>query len=271
MKFSYRLKRICGSVYSNGNLVFTPDGQSIISPVGNRLNVFDLVNQTSSSLPLETRKDISRVAISHNGMFLIVIDVDGAAVFYNFPRQTVIHRMNFRQHVYDVKFAPSDKYFAVTIGRGVQIWATPSGKREFSPLTLKRTLIGHSDDCTCLDWSPDSRSIIIGSRDLTAKVYYNVSSKFMSSSVLSGHRDTIIGVFFASSTEAYTVATDGGVFSWKYEKIVSPTAMDTNSEAEQDTSSESDEEDDEEEGQMDETSPYYLTTQTQNPRIPKSR
>eukprot|EP01031_Cornospumella_fuschlensis_P033349 gene33349-40340_t len=270
MRFSYRLKRICGSVYSNGNLLFTPDGQSVISPVGNRLNVFDLANQTSNSLPLETRKDICKVAISHNGMFLIVVDVDGAAVFYNFPRQTVIHRMNFRQHVYDIKFSPNDKYFAITIGRGVQIWATPSGKREFSPLTLKRTLIGHSDDCTCLDWSPDSRSIIMGSRDLTAKVYYNVTSKFMSSSVLSGHRDTIIGVFFVSSTEAYTVATDGGVFSWKYEKIAAPGTMDADENALAEDDASSDEEDEDEES-MDETSPYYLTTQVQNPRLPKSK
>jgi periodic tryptophan protein 2 len=37
MKTSYKLKRVCGSVYSNGNAIFTKDGNSVISPVGNQV------------------------------------------------------------------------------------------------------------------------------------------------------------------------------------------------------------------------------------------
>lgn len=219
MKFSYRLKRVCGSVYSNGNLCFTPDGQSIISPVGNRVNVFDLVNQSSDALPLESRKDVSLIAISHNGMFLIVIDADGAAIFYNFPRRVVLHKLHFRQKVLDIRFSPDDRHFAITYNRGCQIWTTPSSVKEFCPLVLSRTIGGHADETVCLDWSPDSRSLILGSRDLTARVYYKAVTKRMALSVLAGHRDALVGAYFGTSEEvAFTVAADGGLFSWAFDQ-----------------------------------------------------
>ncbi|XP_073743181.1 periodic tryptophan protein 2 homolog isoform X4 [Callorhinus ursinus] len=42
MKFAYRFSNLLGTVYRCGNLNFTCDGNSVISPVGNRVTVFDL-------------------------------------------------------------------------------------------------------------------------------------------------------------------------------------------------------------------------------------
>ena len=64
MRFSYKLSNLYGSVYNQGNLVFTPDGNSVISAVGNRASVFDLVSNTSFTLPFECPRDISRLALS---------------------------------------------------------------------------------------------------------------------------------------------------------------------------------------------------------------
>jgi periodic tryptophan protein 2 len=36
-----------------GNVAFTPDGNSLISPVGNRVTVFNLASSTSVTLPFE--------------------------------------------------------------------------------------------------------------------------------------------------------------------------------------------------------------------------
>lgn len=218
MKISYRLKRVCGNVYSNGNIIFTPDGNSVISPVGNRVTLFDLVEQSSITLPFENKKNIRRIALSHNGRFLITVDVDGHALFINFPRRVVLHRFHFKTKIHDIHFAPNDEHFAVTHRKGCQVWRTPSVQREFVPLTLSRTISGHHDDVVSLDWSEDSQSIIMGSKDLSARVYYRVHSKNMSMSVLSGHRDTILGVFFSQDSDtAYTVAADGAVFTWNFE------------------------------------------------------
>jgi len=208
-------------VYGNGNVLFDPTGNLVVSPVGNRLTVFDLLSQTSYVLPSESRKDIACVTISHNGLFLIMVDVDGHGIFMNLPRRVVLQRFNFKRTVYDIKFSPDDEMFAATHGRGAQLWKTPGGTHTFAPLTLKRTLAGHSDDVTCLSWSPDSQSIIMGGRDLSARVYYRVRSKHMSMTVLSGHRDRIVGAFFSKEgDEAFTVARDGGLFTWSFDSPV---------------------------------------------------
>jgi hypothetical protein len=34
---------LCGTVYKCGNVAFTPDGNCLLSPVGNRITMFDLV------------------------------------------------------------------------------------------------------------------------------------------------------------------------------------------------------------------------------------
>ena len=93
-------------------------------------------------------------------------------------------------------------------------------RREFCPLTLNRTVSGHHDDTVCLDWSEDSKNLMIGSKDLSARVYHNVHTKKMTMTVLSGHRDRLVGAFFSNDGKsAYTVARDGAVFSWSYEMV----------------------------------------------------
>jgi len=100
---------LCGTVYKQGNVVFTADGNSLVSPVGNRVTVFDLVKcvrrrrrsqpafaargltgrdehrralpasrNTSATLPFENRKNIDRIALSPNNAVLITVD-EGAA------------------------------------------------------------------------------------------------------------------------------------------------------------------------------------------------
>jgi hypothetical protein len=43
-----QFQHLCGSVYSQGNVVFTPDGNSVLSPVGNRITRFDLIKCVTS-------------------------------------------------------------------------------------------------------------------------------------------------------------------------------------------------------------------------------
>ena len=43
MKANYQFQNLCGTVYRQGNVVFTAGGNSVLSPVGNRVSVFDLV------------------------------------------------------------------------------------------------------------------------------------------------------------------------------------------------------------------------------------
>lgn len=76
--------------------MFTPDGNSVLSPVGNRVSVFDLVkcvsaaafigfqydtyillyflSNKSRTFPFEMRKNIAALALSPDGNVLLVID-----------------------------------------------------------------------------------------------------------------------------------------------------------------------------------------------------
>ena len=74
MRFNYQFSNLCGTVYRQGNVLFTPDGNSLVSPVGNRVSVFDLVNNRSHTLPVETRRDIARLALSPNAALLLAVD-----------------------------------------------------------------------------------------------------------------------------------------------------------------------------------------------------
>ena len=246
-QLNQRLTKILGTPFSNGNLLFTEN--SVLSPVGNRVTIFDLVAQTSTTLPFETRKNIHHVAVSHNGRFLVLIDVEGAALFVNLPRRVVLHRFNFKRRVHSLLFAPDDSTFAVTFGRGCQIWRTPSAAREFCPLTLLRTISGFHDDACCLDWSMDSQSIIIGSQDLSAKIFYRVGSKRMAMTTLTGHRDVIVGAYFSKDgNTAYTVARDGAVFTWEFvvgERVAVPSKKRSRNSDSSDSSSDDDEEEQE--------------------------
>ena len=39
----FKFSNLCGTVYRQGNVLFTADGNTLLSPVGNRVSVFDLV------------------------------------------------------------------------------------------------------------------------------------------------------------------------------------------------------------------------------------
>lgn len=79
---AFKFHNLIGTVYGKGNLLFTADGNSILSPVGNRVGVFDLVNNASRTLSFENRKPIACIALSPNANLLLSID-EGASAFAN--------------------------------------------------------------------------------------------------------------------------------------------------------------------------------------------
>ncbi|CAM0142760.1 unnamed protein product [Umbelopsis sp. WA50703] len=243
MKSDFKFSNLCGTVYKQGNLVFTPDGNSILSPVGNRVSVFDLVNNKSMTLPFEMRKNIITIALSPQATILITVDEDGRALLVNYPRQIVLHHFNFNEKVNDIKFSPDGKFFAVTHGKQVQVWRTPGFNREFAPFVLHRTYTGHYDDILHLSWSSDSRFFLTTSRDMTAHIYSLAPTEGFTHMTLSGHRDAVLGAWFSKDSKAiYTVSKDGALFHWRYASVASilnqedsDEEMDESNEAEEET------------------------------------
>ncbi|OJJ48949.1 hypothetical protein ASPZODRAFT_149923 [Penicilliopsis zonata CBS 506.65] len=233
MKTDFKFSNLLGTVYRKGNLLFTPDGNSLLSPVGNRVTVFDLVQNTTYTLPFAHRTNIDRLDLSPKGNLLLTVDQNGRAILSIFHRRLAIYHFSFKSPVTALKFSPSGRHFAVGVGRRLQIWQTPSvpgtdsnGEVEFAPFVLHRDLAAHFDVIQNIEWSSDSRFILTSSKDLTARVWSVDPEEGFEPTTLAGHRQGVKAAFFSADQESiYTISQDGALFRWEYVAKTDPDTM----------------------------------------------
>ncbi|KAK5463004.1 U3 snoRNP protein [Exophiala xenobiotica] len=224
MKTEFKFSNLLGTVYGRGSLVFTPDGNSLLSPVGNRISVFNLTKNTSYTLPFAHRKNITHLDLTPDGNLLLTIDEDGRAILSIFPRRLAIYHFSFKTQVTSLAFSPDGLHFVVGLGRKIQAWKTPStpsgaanGDLEFAPFVLVREYGGHFDEVRHLSWSGDSRFFLSASKDLTARIWSLEPEEGFEPTVLSGHRQQVRNVWFSADQESiYTVSEDGALFRWEF-------------------------------------------------------
>ncbi|KAF2455633.1 WD40-repeat-containing domain protein [Lineolata rhizophorae] len=242
MKTDYRFSTLLGTVFSRGNLLFSPDGTCLISPVGNRISVFDLVKYVSlpatvlvvrdlnyhrnksHTLPLAHRRNISRLTLTPRGNVLLSVDEDGHAILSHLERQVVLYRFSFKSAVSALAFSPCGSYFAAGVGRQVEVWHTPSepslnpgGELEFAPFVRHRVYVGHYDTIQSVEWSSDSRFFLSSSQDLTARIWSLNPMDGFEPTTLVGHRQAVRGAWFSKDQETiYTISKDGALFEWAY-------------------------------------------------------
>lgn len=216
MKFAYKFSNLLGTVYRRGNLNFTPDGNSLISPVGNRITIFDLKNNKSETLPLATRCNVACVGLSPDGNLAILVDEEGAALLVSLISKSVIHQFHFQRPVHSVSFSPNGKKFVVTKDKVAMMYHAPGKKREFNAFVLDTTYYGAYDETTCIDWTDDSKCFAIGSKDMSAWVFGAERWANLIYYALGGHKDTVVACFFEeNSLDLYTVSRDGTLRVWQ--------------------------------------------------------
>ncbi|KAJ9190078.1 hypothetical protein P3X46_001311 [Hevea brasiliensis] len=130
---NYRFQNLLGAPYRGGNAIITPNTQ-LVSPVGNRVSITDLVKSQTITLPVQSSSNIRRLAVSPGGNFLLTVDENNRCHFINISRRVFI---------------------AVGTGKLVQLWQSPGFKKEFFAFELVRTLADCEDAVTALDWSLD--------------------------------------------------------------------------------------------------------------------
>ncbi|CAL1543305.1 unnamed protein product [Lymnaea stagnalis] len=216
MKFAFQFSNLLGSVYRKGNIIFTPDGNSVISPVGNRVSIFDLKSNKSTTLPVETKVNITCTAISPDGCTAIVVTEEGEGLLVSLISHSVLGIHHFHNEVHQVKFSPDGRKFAVTRDTVVQVFHAPGKTRDFNPFVLYRTFPGHVDAAISIDWTSDSRVLCTGSKDRRTRVVATERLTNLNVYDLGGLRDTVVGAFFDyNSLDVICVAQDGYVFVWK--------------------------------------------------------
>uniref|UniRef100_A0A914V3X8 Uncharacterized protein n=1 Tax=Plectus sambesii TaxID=2011161 RepID=A0A914V3X8_9BILA len=109
MKLNYRFSNLLGTVYKQGNVQFTSDGNTVISPVGNKVTLYDLKNHLSETLPIESILNIAVVALNPAGTHLLLINDGGEALYVSLISKTILHRHRFHKRVKDVRFSPDGR------------------------------------------------------------------------------------------------------------------------------------------------------------------
>ncbi|XP_022257607.1 periodic tryptophan protein 2 homolog [Limulus polyphemus] len=198
MKLSFKFSNLLGTVYRKGNILFSPDGNSVISPVGNRITIFDLKNNKSETLPIESRYNFTSIALAPNGCILIAVN-EGTqilAFLYNFVIVT---------------------FFAVAKENNVLVYQAPcSHRRVYNPFALEQVFHAAYSETTCIDWTTDSRVLAVGSKDMSTKICALERFSNLSIYTLGSHTDNIVGCFFdENSLDLCTVSRNGQLCVWE--------------------------------------------------------
>uniref|UniRef100_T1JPG3 Uncharacterized protein n=1 Tax=Strigamia maritima TaxID=126957 RepID=T1JPG3_STRMM len=211
--FNYKFSSLLGSVYRKGNVIFSNDGNVVISPVGNRITLFDLKNNTSQTLPFEGRFNLTCLALDTYGTNLIAVNEEGDASFIDLESRTVVGTHRFNKKIRAIQFSPDGRYYAVTKDNFVTVFKAPNIHGHF---TIDRIIKDFYDETVCFDWTSDSRFLAVGSKSMTTRVYS--IEKFINFPLcitLAGHNDSIKGCFFKkNSMDIYTVSRNGQVCIW---------------------------------------------------------
>ncbi|CAG9791750.1 unnamed protein product [Diatraea saccharalis] len=217
MKFNYKFQNLLGTVYKKGDILFTNDGNSVISPVGNKITIYNLKQNKSNTLSVESNFNYTAIDVAPNGSVLLAINEKGEAQMISLQTCAVIHRYKFKQQVNAVKFSPDGKYFAACCSDTVFIMTAPCFfTGQFRSFEMKRVFKKAHDEVTCLDWTTCSRVLAVGSKDTTTKIYTVDYLDNFNMYSLSGHTDKIVGTFFEkNSLDLITVSRNGQVCLWE--------------------------------------------------------
>ncbi|CAH2979650.1 unnamed protein product [Chilo suppressalis] len=217
MKFNFKFQNLLGTVYKKGDILFTNDGNCVISPVGNKITVYNLKQNKSNTLSVESNYNYTAIDVSPNGAVLLAINEKGEAQMVSLLTCAVIHRYKFKHQVNAVKFSPDGKYFAACCRETVFVMSAPCKfTGEYRSFEMKRVFRKAHDEVTCLDWSTCSKVLAVGSKDTTTKIYTVDYLDNFNMYALSGHTDKIIGTFFEKkSLDLITVSRNGQVCMWE--------------------------------------------------------
>ena len=216
---SYQFSNLLGIVHNTGRVLFLKDDTNILlSPLGNKILCLDLKYGTSQTLPIEIHSNIDYIDITSDSKILIIVDILGYCFVVNFPKQIIISHFNFRSKINGMKISPNNKFLAVSINKGIQIFEMPNLIKEYEPFVLCRKYTAfHNDKITSINWSADSRFILTGSKDTNVRILNVFKIKGYYPFTFTGHKKKIILASFSRDmNRIYSIGQDGLMLIWKF-------------------------------------------------------
>ena len=102
--------------------MFLKSENSILVPLGNKINIYKLDFRKSYTLDLETKYNITKIALSSDEKILVCIDSKSYSVIFNLKNNYIISYFNFKGNVNNILFSKDSKLFAVLIENGIKIY-----------------------------------------------------------------------------------------------------------------------------------------------------
>lgn len=193
----FKLTNVLGTMYSNGNVVFSPDSSELIAPVGNKITIYDLKNEKSRTLCFESTHSYCLLTISPCGNTLLALNEIGLAHCINLSTQSLVRTVKFGK-LGCLKFSPCGRYIAAGCDKKVLIYRKPSDACAASEKPeLVRVFKDVPGLVSSIEWSWDSKLVVVGSQD-SPMISVFAMHKFNNfrNSCFTSHREGILGVFF---------------------------------------------------------------------------
>ncbi|KEG15172.1 periodic tryptophan protein 2 [Trypanosoma grayi] len=225
MQTNFQLASVHGMLYTGGNVVFSPDGRQLYSPVNNYISCIQLQQEGHRSLPC-SNSNIQCFDISPDGDLLIAIGQRGIGFFYAISAGVVLDTIAFPPEceVRCVKFSPCGKYVALALENTLQVYTAPAqrtvafhGCHRVENLHAALTLPINN-----IEWTPDSEHLLLSGQDARMKIFPRqgrLQQKGMAiqQNALVGHRAGVHGAWFIdhACTRVVSVSADNVLMLWK--------------------------------------------------------
>lgn len=225
MQTNFQLASVHGMLYTGGNVVFSPDGRELYSPVNNYISSIQLHQEGHRSLPC-SNSTIQCFDVSQDGDLLIAIGRRGVGFFYAISARVVLDTITFPPdcEIRCVKFSPCGKYVALALENTLQVYTAPA-QRVVSYHACHRVENLHaalSLPILNIAWTSDSEHLLLSGQDARMKIYPRqgrLQQKGMAiqQNVLVGHRAGVHGAWFVDDAcrRVLSVSADNVIILWR--------------------------------------------------------
>ncbi|CAL8081401.1 unnamed protein product [Orchesella dallaii] len=207
----FQRRKVLGTVYNQGNVLYTSDGSTLIAPLGNRIGIYDLKQSRTRTLWFKSSHEYKSLALSPSGWILVAVNESGLTHCISLATDSLLHSMQINDGSV-LKFSPDGNYLAVGKPTMIEVYRTPSVA--VGPMDLERVFPDVPGNVTTIDWSRDSVLLVAASSDSPmVSVFSMIKFRNFRNSCFTNHELGVVGVFFEDMKYSIISVCKGGIMT----------------------------------------------------------